>query len=183
VKSVAVAKRYARALAACVAETDPAGLDKVAADLALAAGALARDPRFLRFFADPARLDRDKESAIDALVRQAKIGEPTGNFLRLLVRNRRLSSLPAIHEAFEVIRDQRLGVVPVEATTAVPLKAEEVKRFREALEKMTRRKVRLALQVDPGVLGGVRARIGSKIYDGTLKRQLAILRERLAEAR
>jgi len=183
VKSVTLAKRYARALADCVGVADPARLDKVAADLAQAAGALARDPRFLRFFADPARLDRDKEAAIDALARRAKIVEPTGNFLRLLIRNRRLSSLPAILEAFEAIRDTRLGIVPVEATTAVPLKAEELKRLREAFEKMTGRKVRMALSVDPTVLGGARARIGSKIYDGTLKRQLSILRERLAEAR
>lgn len=182
-KPVAVAKRYARALADCAGREDPARLEKVAAELARAAETLGRDPRLGRFFDEPARPDRDKEAAIDTLARQAKIGEPAGKFLRLLVRNRRLSSLPQIVRAFEAIRDERLGIIPVEATTAIPLSAAELKRFRESFEAMTGRKVRLALSVDPTVLGGARARIGSKVYDGTLKRQLAMLRDRLAEAR
>jgi F-type H+-transporting ATPase subunit delta len=65
----------------------------------------------------------------------------------------------------------------------VPLSSAEVKRLRESLEKMTGRKVEVRLNVDPAVLGGARTRIGSKVYDGTLSRQLALLRERLAQAR
>jgi F-type H+-transporting ATPase subunit delta len=58
----------------------------------------------------------------------------------------------------------------------------ETARFRAALETMTGRKVRLSVKVDPGIVGGVRTRIGSRVYDGTLKNHLRALHRRLAEA-
>ena len=59
----------------------------------------------------------------------------------------------------------------------------EVKQLRQALEKMTGRQVQLSVTLDPGVLGGARTRVGSQVYDGTLRSQLAALRRRLAQAR
>ena len=70
-----------------------------------------------------------------------------------------------------------------ETTTAVPLSTAELKRLREALQKMTGRTVRITHRVDPTVLGGARTRIGSRVYDGTLKHQLVALRERLVGTR
>jgi F-type H+-transporting ATPase subunit delta len=58
-----------------------------------------------------------------------------------------------------------------------------VKQLQQALEKMTGRQVELTVAIDPEVLGGARTRVGSQVYDGTLKSQLAALRRRLAQAR
>lgn len=182
-RSAVVARRYARALADEAGKKDPARLEKVASEVALAARTIRGDAKVRRFFEDPAVPLRRKDAAIEALATAAKSAEMTRNFLRLLVRNRRIGALPEIAAAFEKIKDDRLGIVAVEATTAVELSAAEVKKFRQSLETMTGKKVRLTLSVDPSVLGGARARIGSKVYDGTLRRRLAALRERLAAAR
>src|SRR6266508_1128796 len=121
VQSVAVAKRYARALAD-YAETapreagspgkkDPARLDQVASDLTLVSRVLDADPKFARFFADPSVPQKNKLAAIEALERKSGLCEAVRNFLNVLVINRRLSALDAIRAAFEKVRDERLGIV------------------------------------------------------------------------
>lgn len=178
-----MARRYARALADVAGTKGAAGLETVAAELALVARVVQREPALLRFFDDPSVPLPEKEGLIGTLARKAKIGELSSRFLRLLAARRRLGAIGTIAQAFEAIKDERLGIVPVEATTAIPIAGADLKRFRESLEEMTGRAVRLEMRVDPAVIGGARARIGSKIYDGTLRRRLALLRERLAEAR
>ncbi|PYS95661.1 MAG: ATP synthase F1 subunit delta [Acidobacteria bacterium] len=182
-KPLAVARRYARALADVAGEKDSAGLEKIAVELLLVAEVMHAEPALLRFFDDPSVPQEKKDGLLATLGRKAKIGERTGRFLRLLVARRRLGAIGTIARAFEAIKDERLGIVPVEATTAIALKGADLKRFSDSLEKMTGRSVRLKMKVDAGVLGGARTRIGAKIYDGTLRRRLAMLRERLAPAR
>lgn len=184
---IAVARRYAVALADAAADGAVGAkarvLEPIAADLKLARDVLGGDARLARFFADPSIGDKEKEAVIETLGRRGKMDKLTLNFLRLLVRNRRLGALATIVRAFEAIVNERIDVVPAETTTAVPLSSAEVKRLRTALEAMTGRTVEIRLRVDPAVLGGARTRIGSKVYDGTLSRRLALLRERLAQAR
>src|SRR2546427_4325597 len=183
------ARRYARALAdqnemkhgesGKTAKKDPSRLEAAGSELDLVVRILGADPKFGRFFADPSIPQKDKQAAIDALARKARLSESTRNFLRVLVINRRLGALPSILRSFEEIKDERLGVVQAETTTAVPLSAAELKRLRDALETMTGRTVRIRHQIDAALLGGVRTRIGSRIYDGTLRHQLEALRQRL----
>lgn len=192
---VAVAKRYARALADHVEEAGERGrpgkpaqkapslLEAVAADLGLAARVLGADAKFQRFFADPSIGQKDKRAAIDAVAQKAKLGEAVRSFLLVLITNRRLGAIGAIRDAFAAIKDERLGIVSAETTTAVPLSQAETKRLRESLEGLTGRTVKVTHRVDPSVLGGARTRIGSKVYDGTLRHQLDVLRDRLVRER
>lgn len=193
-KPIAVARRYARALADAAGDAsgEAAGgaagkdaplLDRIAADLRLAAETLGRDPRLPAFFADPSVDGKDKLATIEALARAGRMQKLSTAFLRVLVTNGRTGALDPIARAFEAIRDERLGIVEAETTSAVPLSAPETRRLKESLEKLTGKSVRLKLHVDAALLGGARTRIGSRVYDGTLRRQLAVLRERLAQAR
>ncbi|HXH28415.1 MAG TPA: ATP synthase F1 subunit delta [Candidatus Polarisedimenticolia bacterium] len=182
-KPIAVARRYARAFADVAGKDAPERLRKASDDLSLAGEALVRDPGFLRFFDHPSVPRTAKTKAIEAIARRARLAPVTVRFLELLTERGRMNALPWIARELAVITDARLGIVPVEATTAVPLSAAQKKRLREALETLTGGSVRLTLNVDPAVLGGARTRIGSKVYDGTLKRQLTLLHERLATAR
>ncbi len=177
------ARRYARALADVAGEKDPGRLEAIAGELSLVADVLGRAPQALRFFEDPSVPHEDKEKAIGTLVGKTGTGDLTRQFLRLLIERRRLAALPWIARSFAAIKDQRLGIVPAEATTAVPLSGAEAKRLRESLERMTGRRVRLSLTVDAALLGGARTRIGPRMYDGSLKRKLQTLRGRLAMAR
>ena len=189
---VAVAKRYARALADYAetkpgesgrsARKDPSRLDSLASELALICRVLDGDPKFARFFADPSIDQKDKKAAIEAVTRKGKVSDAVRNFLLLLVTNRRLGALGAIARAFEQEKDGRQGITSVETTSAVPLSAAELKRLREALERLTGRTVKIMQNVDPSLLGGARTRIGSRVYDGTLRRNLEALRERLVGA-
>lgn len=195
---VAVAKRYARALTDHVEQAGGRGrpgkparpgrkaasdLEAVADELDLIARVLGADAKFQRFFADPSIGQADKRAAIDALAKKAKLGAALRDFLLVLVTNRRLGAIGAIRDAFSAIKDERIGIVSAETTTAVPISAAEAKRLHEALESMTGRTVRVTHRVDPAVLGGARTRIGSKVYDGTLRHQLEVLRDRLVGLR
>ncbi len=182
-RPIPVARRYARALADTLGDRDEAQLERVAKDLGVLADVLGRAPEVLRFLEAPSAERADKEEALATLGKRAGAAEPTRRLLRLLIERRRLGALPQIARAFNAIKDERLGVVPVETTTAVPLSPAERKRLRESLETMTGRSVRLSLNVDPAVLGGARTRVGSRVYDGTLRRKLQLMRNRLAAAR
>lgn len=195
---VAVAKRYARALADHVEQAGKKGspgraaragqkaaadLEAVAEELDLVARVLDADARFQRFFADPSVPQDAKQAAIDVLAKKGKLGDAARKLLMVLVVNRRLGAIGPIRDAFAAIKDDRIGIVSAEATTAVPLSTAEAKRLHAALEQMTGRSVRVTHRVDPSVLGGARTRIGSKVYDGTLRHRLEALRGRLVGAR
>ncbi len=181
-KPISVARRYARALAEVVQEKDPRGFEKVASELDLLSDVLGDRPQLLRFFEDPSTRREDRKKVVATLAGKTRISVLTRQFVDVLIENRRLSILPVVAEAFEEIKDETLSILPVEATTAVPLSNDMKKRFRQSLEKMTGRSVRLDWQVDPDMLGGARTRIGSRVYDGSLRQQLAILKDRLADA-
>ncbi|HSL84312.1 MAG TPA: ATP synthase F1 subunit delta, partial [Thermoanaerobaculia bacterium] len=85
-------------------------------------------------------------------------------------------------ESLEAEIDRRLGVATAQVTTAHPLDEEETERLRKALSGKLDRRVDLELAVDPDLIAGFRARVGSTLYDASLKGQLDRLAERLAEA-
>lgn len=181
VKPLAVARRYARALADVAGEQDAKILDRTTDEISLAADVLAGDPQILRFFDDPSVQREHKDASVQTLVRQAKLSELSARFLGVLIDNRRISALSAIGEALRALRDERLGIVRAETTMAVKPSEDEMKELRQALEKMTGRQVQLSVTIDRNVLGGARTRVGSRVYDGTLKSQLAALRRRLEQ--
>jgi F-type H+-transporting ATPase subunit delta len=183
VKPVLIAGRYAKALAQVVGENDAKALEAAAAQLDLLARVLARDPSLARFFDSPVARPADKKKALETLATKAKLSDVMQRFMGVVVEKRRAAAIGPMAEAFGEIRDRAAGVVPVEATVAVEMGDKETKQFRETLETMTGRKVRLSVKVDPEIVGGVKARIGSRVFDGTLESHLRTLHRRLAEAR
>jgi len=179
---VAFAGRYARALAE-LAGRDPKRLEALASELDLLAQVLGSDARLLGFFASDSVKREEKDALLTTLAGKAGLSDLARRFLGVLVDNGRVAALPDIAAAFGELKDAALGIVPAEATVAVRLTEGEVTGLRSALEKMTGHQVRLSVTVDPEVLGGARTRIGSRVYDGTLRSRLETLRRRLAEAR
>ncbi|MEK6718343.1 MAG: ATP synthase F1 subunit delta, partial [candidate division NC10 bacterium] len=103
----------------------------------------------------------------------------TVTFLRVLLSADRLGAIESIVRAYEALVDERLGRVKAEVTTAVSLDGEQQERLRQRLEQVAGKQVYLEVQQDPKILGGLVAQIGSQVYDGSLKTQLARLREQL----
>ena len=139
-------------------------------------------PGIAKMAANPAVPMDEKRS----IVRQigSKLGlEPLAErFVLLLLDNYRLQHLPAVLEALELEVNKRLGVATAEVTTAQPIEDAEAERLRRVLEERLGQKVELKLDVDDDLIAGFRARVGSTLYDASLRGQLDRLAERLAEA-
>ncbi|HEX6199656.1 MAG TPA: ATP synthase F1 subunit delta [Thermoanaerobaculia bacterium] len=139
-------------------------------------------PGIARLAANPAVPVPEKSRILRRIGERLGLGDLAFRFVDLLLSNYRLQHLPAVLEALEAELDRRLGVATAQVTTAHPLDAEETERLRQALGGMLDRRVDLELEVDPGLIAGFRARVGSTLYDASLKGQLDRLAERLAEA-
>jgi F-type H+-transporting ATPase subunit delta len=103
------------------------------------------------------------------------------NVVQLLIERNRMSYLPDIARAYRTLADAKSGRVRGSVVSATPLDADSVRRLEQALEQLTQRNVVLEASVDPGVLGGVSAQVGSVVYDGTLRTQLDAMRRNLAQ--
>lgn len=135
------------------------------------------DPELLRRMEDPQSSVADRLSALEQI--EAGMLPQISNLLGLLVRRRRLESLPDIHRQFRRLHYRREGIVEAAATSAAELDDAEIGALRERLERMTGGKVELELNVDRDLLGGVQVRIGDQLIDGSVRGRLERLRNRL----
>src|SRR5262245_21590556 len=103
------------------------------------------------------------------------------NFIDLLIERNRLPLLEEIVGAYQKFLDERLGIVRAAVTAAQPLDDRQRRELTAKLEKATGKRVKMDVSVDQSLLGGVVARVGSTIYDGTLLQQLKTVRETLVE--
>lgn len=175
-----VAKRYAKALAEVAVASNE--LDGVRRDLR-ALAAVLREHRDLRqFVSNPTVSRRDAGAVITDVAAAMQVRPLTATFLQVLLEAGRMAGLEAILQAFELSADERLGRVKAVVTSAAPLAADAQDRLRRRLSDLTGKNVYLELRQDPTLLGGVVTQMGSRVYDGSLKMQLARLRDEMARA-
>jgi len=117
---------------------------------------------------------------VAALVAQMGASRTLRNFLWVVVDRGRTRLLPEIQIAFDKRLDERRGIVRAEVSSAHELAAQEKAELAAALTKLTGRKVEAQYRLDPALLAGTVVRVGSTIYDGSVRTQLERLRERLA---
>ena len=173
----AVAERYAAALADVAVERKNS--ETIKRNLAA----------FVEAFSSVADLRNALESpALNADVKRKVIAEVAGkmgldvavrNFIYLVVDHRRTEILPEMEEAFLSELNERLGIVEAEVTSAHELNDDEKRQLRTVLEQRTGKKVEARFQIDGALLGGAIVRLGSTIYDGSVRDQLKRLREQL----
>ncbi|HZS46249.1 MAG TPA: ATP synthase F1 subunit delta [Blastocatellia bacterium] len=130
-------------------------------------------------FYNPTIPQDQKRGILNALIQRLNLSKTTGNFLSLLLQNYRLHQLGDIVAAFDREIDRRLGVVTAEVTTAAPITEQERHALSKKLDQMTGKQVRLQFKIDPQIIGGVVTRIGSVIYDGSIRNQLQQIEVRL----
>lgn len=173
-----MAKRYAKALLEAAAEAGV--LEQVAADLE-ALGPHFAGKEVAGFFANPAVPRARKEAALAAAAERAAASRISVSLLRLLLARERVGLLPDIARLFRDLADERTGRVRAEVTAAVPLPAASLEALAAQLSAATGRQVHLTPRVDPTVLGGLVARVGSTLYDASLRTQLRRMREVLSK--
>jgi F-type H+-transporting ATPase subunit delta len=121
-----------------------------------------------------------KRALLEEMIKRTKVLSPTANFLRILLRNQRLAELSDINQRFAQVLDERSGVVAAHVTTARAVAEDIRKALHERLGKVTGKDVRLSFATDESLIGGMVTRIGSTIYDGSIRNQLQQLEAQLA---
>lgn len=178
--NVSIARRYARALLDVATEVGRA--DAVSEQLSTFSGALAQNRELADVLFNPAYTREQRTGVVEALLKALGPVEPVlGNTLRLLVDRSRLVYLPDIARLYRDMADAQAGRVRGHVTSAVPLPPDTLQNLAGNLKQLTQRNVVLEARVDPGVLGGVAAQVGSTLYDGTLRTQLEQLRRELKQ--
>jgi F-type H+-transporting ATPase subunit delta len=171
--------RYARALADVVEERK-LDVAAVRGQLDTFVQLLGESPALRNVWENPSVPAEQKRNLLDALVQRAAAFRETRNFLAVLIDRRRIAALAEIARQFQAEMNQRLGIAEAEITSARPLPDEE-KRFLEAqLASLTGKKILARYKQDATLLGGAVARVGSTIYDGSLKGQLRKIKETLS---
>jgi F-type H+-transporting ATPase subunit delta len=162
-----------------VAEAEGA-LDTVEDELFRFARTIEKEAELREALTDPA-LPPERKRAVLADVLGERTHPVTVNLLGFLVELGRARDLPAIVDQLVELAAERRRHVVAEVRTAVPLDAARRDRLAEALSKATGKDVEVRVVVDESVIGGVLARVGDQVIDGSVRRRLELARERLSE--
>ena len=174
------AVRYARALLD-VTRAERGDVDAAERDLASFVSLADGDAGLRRALLNRAIPGARKKALVSDLLQRAPLQGPVSKLLLFLAERGRLALLSDILDQYRQRLLELRKVVRAEVTTAVPLDEERIKALGRALRALTGRDVTMATRVDPGIIGGVVTRIGSVVYDGSVKRQLERLRETLTQ--
>jgi F-type H+-transporting ATPase subunit delta len=176
--SQTVARRYASALADVIIERNE--VVEVREELAAWEQMLQGNPLLMEAISNPTVGYEQKSRVLNELIARTKVRQTTANFLRVLLKNQRLSELSHVNAKLAQILDDRSGAISAHIASARPLPESVKNAIQETLARVTNKKVRLDFQTDETLLGGIVTRIGSTIYDGSVRNQLARLGEELA---
>jgi F-type H+-transporting ATPase subunit delta len=170
-----VARRYATALADVAIDRHEEKI--VQNELDQWAAMIESNPQLKEVFANPTIIYDHKRKVLEDLIARTRVRDTTGSFLRVLLKNQRLAQLRDIAARYSYVLDERAGVLSGSVTTARPIPEELKKTLHETLSAATGHTVRLSFDTDEKIIGGLVARIGSTVFDGSVESHL----ERLAE--
>ena len=180
----AVAARYANALADVVtASTAALSPQKAVAELRAFEAVLESSHELREALLTPAIPVGRKKAVIGRIADIAGISRIPRNFLYVLVDHRRIASLQHIIQLFEDVIDARLGFARADVASAERLNEQQRAALNAQLERLTGKRIRAHFEMDPALIGGAVARIGSTVYDGSVRGQLASLERRLTAER
>ena len=175
-----VARRYATALADVVIQQGEAR--EVQDELLAWEELLQANSNLREVFANPTIALDQKRAVLNKLIEMAKPRATTANFLKVLLQNQRLTELGEINRKFAQILDERAGMVAATVTTARAVPADAQAKLHDTLATLTGKKVRIDFATDPEIIGGLVTRIGSTVYDGSVRSQLQQIKEKMAGA-
>lgn len=174
-----IAERYAGSLFELALQSN--AVAAVEADLDSFDRMLAASPELTRLIVSPVFSAEDQLQAVSAIADKAAIKGLTGNFLRVVAKNRRLFAVPAMIKAFRAIAAEQRGEVAAEVTSAHPLTAAQETELKAALKGVAGKDVAISVTVDPSLLGGLVVKVGSRQIDTSLKTKLNSLKLALKE--
>ena len=174
-----LARRYARAILEIGVANG--NLDTIGADLRALGKAMHDSTELVTVLTNPAIRRADRRRVIDSLLERIGAAPHSKNLVYLLLDGERLGSLAAISREVDAMIEARSGRMSAEVTSAKPLNADQLSQITAALEKLSGKKVAVTKHEDPSLLGGVVAKLGDTVYDGSLRTQLRSLRDELTK--
>ena len=173
------ATRYAKALfEVALQESDH---PQVETDLNTIVTAMNEHAQLRHALLSPSVPQAARANVVRALASQAGLQPPVAKLLMMLADRGRLELLPAILEVYRDRLRAHMNIVQATVTAAAPLSPERVQALERSLSGVTGKQVQLDLAVDPSLIGGVVAKIGSTVYDGSIRMQLQKLKQQLVE--
>jgi F-type H+-transporting ATPase subunit delta len=177
-KNYLIAVRYAQGLSAAVA--DDSSIDAIAKQLREFAKLYNGSAELKNVLSNESIRLKERMALLEEVMRKAEMPEVLLNLCKTLLRRHRITYLPDVARMFRRLADERLNKARARVVTAVEMDAEQQAKVTAALEKYSTKKIALDMEVDPEILGGVIAYLGSVIIDGSIKTRLERMRAQLA---
>ena len=177
---IAVARRYAEALADVATEHNQ--VDQVLQEVKQFVELYQASPELSSFIPNSGVSQSDKLKVVNAIIARTRPSDATANLLRLLLRHYRLESISVVYQEFQREINRRRGVVPAEITTASLVGTAEREMMVGRLQAVTGKRVQASFIVDPALIGGAITRIGSVVYDGSIRTQLETIKQKMISA-
>jgi F-type H+-transporting ATPase subunit delta len=175
-----LARRYARALMDIGLEAGT--YEALGADVRRFAAAFAGSEELSSTLSNPAFPRADRRAVIEQVLLRLGAAPVVRNFLLLLLDRERIAHVGDISRELDAFIDREVGRIRATVTAAQPLTPSQELQLRKSLEALSGKRVEMETHHDPELLGGVVAQVGDLLYDGSLRTQLARMRERLAAA-
>lgn len=172
-----IARRYSTALADVVLQSGET--ETVKSELESWGELFTQNGDLQTVFSNPSIAHANKEKVLDGLIARTQPSKTTANFLKVLLQNGRLAALGDINKRFAAVLEERGGRVTAEILSARELPDDERAEFEKNLEKLTGKRVSVNYAINKDIIGGVITRIGSTVYDGSVKTKLENLKEQL----
>jgi F-type H+-transporting ATPase subunit delta len=172
-----LAKRYAKALVAIGQENGK--LDEYAQDLTNLVATVDASHDFREVLVNPVFTKEDKKRIAGQVLEKMGTDPMVTNFVYVLIDRKRIDQLTGIDNAFHEMMDDIKGITRGEVVSAAPLEEDELDRVSDALSKISGKQTVITAKVDPSLIGGLFARVGDTVIDGTIRTQLNQLKESL----
>ena len=173
------APRYARAFADVVRDRRLNATEALE-QLRSLEGTMTENPQLRTVWQNPAVSGKEKLGLLDAIAKRLKLISEVRNFAAVLIDHRRIGAISEIVEQVQHEMNERMGIADAEIVSTRPLDAQEKKQLESQVAAATGKTVRAAYREDKSILGGVVVKVGSTIYDGSVRGQLLRLKEQLA---
>jgi F-type H+-transporting ATPase subunit delta len=176
-----MAGRYATALFELARETN--AIDQIQRDLIAFDALVAANPDLTRLVRSPVFSAEEQAKALGAVLEKAGISGTAANFLRVVASNRRLFAVREMLRGFNKLVAAHKGEVTAQVTVAEQLNDARMNEIRAALREVTGKDVKMDVQVDPSIIGGLKVKLGSRMVDASLRTKLNSIKIAMKEAR
>ncbi|NOY52766.1 MAG: ATP synthase F1 subunit delta [Deltaproteobacteria bacterium] len=177
--SSVVSRRYAKALIDLATQEGIA--DQVEKEFGTIVKTVVENRKLKNFFFNPVFNNEDKGKLLDMVVDEIRVSGLLKRFLRLLIGKDRFPIIREIYREYVRFADEIHNRAKAEVTTALPLKEEDKKNLQAKLEALSGKRIYLKVKEDPALIGGAVTRIGSVVYDGSIKSSMIKLKEQLVK--